>query len=159
MGNFLHADDCTLTLSHPMYARICIEVDVSLILPSRVWIGTSKETGFWQQLEFEGNVAYCDGCGLLEHIEDDCRKKRRGVPQTARKGKKVEGDHGFVDKDNGLGSKFVAEEHGHHSLNTKGNLPHTTVEGDINTNQVVGTVTNKGTINQSGLMLRRNCKL
>lgn len=77
-GHYLRADDRTLALTHPMYARICVEIDVSLILPARIWIGTSKEEGFWQPIEFEGNISFCEGCGLLGHLEEDCRKKRRG---------------------------------------------------------------------------------
>lgn len=42
-GRFLRADDRTLALAHPMFARVCVEMDVSQPLPSRVWVGPSKE--------------------------------------------------------------------------------------------------------------------
>lgn len=46
LGTFFRVDFCTLSLSHPMYARICVEVDVSIALLSRLWLGTLKEEGF-----------------------------------------------------------------------------------------------------------------
>lgn len=42
-GRFLRADDRTPALAHPMFARVCVEMDVSQPLPSRVWVGPSKE--------------------------------------------------------------------------------------------------------------------
>lgn len=42
-GRFLRADERTLALAHPMFARVCVEMDVSQPLPSRVWVGPSKE--------------------------------------------------------------------------------------------------------------------
>lgn len=58
-----------------MYARVCVEVDVSSALPSQVWIRTSKEDGYWQKVEYEGNINYCTVCGLLGHEKSVCRKK------------------------------------------------------------------------------------
>lgn len=62
-------------LTHPMYPRVCIEVNVAEELRSRVWIGTSKEDGFWQRVEYEGNINYCGHCGLMGHGKSICRKK------------------------------------------------------------------------------------
>lgn len=58
-ARFLRTDERTLTPEHPMYARVCVEIDLSKPLPPRVWVGTSKENGFWQKVVYEGNVAYC----------------------------------------------------------------------------------------------------
>lgn len=59
-----------------------VEVNVAEALPSRIWIGSSKENGFWQSVEYEGNVSYCTGCGLIGHTVGDCRKcmKRQSNP-------------------------------------------------------------------------------
>lgn len=47
-GHFLRADQSTITLTHPMHARVCMEVDVSNHpLPTKVWIGTGPNEGFW----------------------------------------------------------------------------------------------------------------
>lgn len=83
-GLFLRADDRTLTLTHPIHARMCIEVDVSKPLPTRVWIRSSKEeeVGFWQKIVYEGNISYCYHCCLLGHDFSECRKAH---PQLASK--------------------------------------------------------------------------
>lgn len=113
LGQFLRPDDLTLALTHPMYARICVEVDVSVSLPSQIWIGSSKEQGFWQNVEFEGNITFCEGYGLLGHIEDDCRKKRRGnlksLPSKLEKGKMhmQEGNERPNHDNQGQGTKLV----------------------------------------------------
>lgn len=51
-GTFLKADDRTLLLTHPMYARICVEMGISQPLPEEVWVGSSKDDkdGYWQCL-------------------------------------------------------------------------------------------------------------
>lgn len=58
-----------------MYARVCVEVNVVDVLPSRVWIGTSKDDGFRQKVEYGGNINYCVHCGLIGHDKSICRKK------------------------------------------------------------------------------------
>lgn len=73
-GWFLRADDRTLALTHPMYARICVEVDVSKELPSRIWLGSSKDEWYWKNLEYEGNIEYCATCGLIGRTRDICRR-------------------------------------------------------------------------------------
>ncbi|GJU24101.1 ribosomal protein L5 [Tanacetum coccineum] len=38
---------------------VCMEVDISQPLPSKVWIGTGKDEGFYQKMVFEGKLAFC----------------------------------------------------------------------------------------------------
>lgn len=73
-GRFLRADQRTLELTHPMYALVCMEVDISQPLPSKVWIGTGKDEGFYQKMVFEGKLAFCHHCNLQGHSPTECRK-------------------------------------------------------------------------------------
>lgn len=41
----------------------------------RVFVGTSKENGWFHDIEYEGNNAYCTYCGLLGHVVGPCRKE------------------------------------------------------------------------------------
>jgi hypothetical protein len=54
LGTYLRADDRTMTLSHPSAARICVEMDISKALPECIWIGRTKEQGYWQPITYEG---------------------------------------------------------------------------------------------------------
>lgn len=53
----LRADDFTLDLMHQVYARVCIEMDVTQEFENKLWIGTSKENGWMIDVEYEGNHA------------------------------------------------------------------------------------------------------
>lgn len=81
IGTFLRADDKTLLMQNIMQARIYLEIDVSKPLQYNVWIGESKEKGFWQKVEYEGNNAFCTHCGLLGHVKGVCRKIAENKPQ------------------------------------------------------------------------------
>lgn len=74
LGNFLRTAEATLKIHTAIQARICIEMDVSQPLPRRIWIGDSKEYGFWQSIKYECNIAFCTKCGLLGHVAGICRK-------------------------------------------------------------------------------------
>ncbi|KAK1405951.1 hypothetical protein QVD17_42337 [Tagetes erecta] len=80
---WVRADQRTLELTHPMYALVCMEVDISQPLPSKVWIGTGKDEGFYQKMVFEGKLAFCHHCNLQGHSPTECRKalaKKTKVP-------------------------------------------------------------------------------
>jgi len=71
---FIMADPKSVTKENPSYARMCIELDLSKPQPSRVWIGTSLDMGFWQRIIVEGRIDYCSHCGLHGHTLNICRK-------------------------------------------------------------------------------------
>lgn len=77
LGTVLRVDTHTLDLRHQVYARVCIELDVTQDVTDKIWIGTSKEHGWVIEVEYEGNHAYCSYCGLLGHTIGLCRKKRQ----------------------------------------------------------------------------------
>lgn len=82
LGTVLRIHPSTHGLTQQSYAKICIELDVSKPLIDKLWIGTSKEYGWEITLEYEGNHAYCDYCGLLGHTLGLCRKKREDQGKT-----------------------------------------------------------------------------
>lgn len=51
-------------------------MDVSKPFRDTLWIGTSKEYGWAVSMEYEGNHAYCQYCGLIGHTIGLCKKKR-----------------------------------------------------------------------------------
>lgn len=78
LGNILGVHKDTLNLTQRVFAKVCIEMDVTkpFFDPSDpIWIGTSKEQGWKIDLEYQGNPAYCTFCGLLWHTVGLCRNK------------------------------------------------------------------------------------
>lgn len=75
VGSVLAICPNTINLTQQVYARMCIELDVSKPLLESLFMGTSKEEHLIVELEYEGNNAYCTHCGLLGHVTGMCRKK------------------------------------------------------------------------------------
>lgn len=71
----LKIDPFTLNLSNAMVARVCVELDVSKHLPSRVWIGCPGG-GAWQEIQYPDILAFCSVCSRLGHSKEDCKGKR-----------------------------------------------------------------------------------
>lgn len=58
-----------------MYACVCVELDVAKPMLDTIFVGTSKEHGWFQSIEYEGNNTYCTYYGLLGHVVGLCSKK------------------------------------------------------------------------------------
>lgn len=132
IGTVLRICPRTLDFTQQMYARVCIELDVSKPLLEKIFIGITKEHGWYQEIEYEGNHAYCSYCGLLGHMAGLCRKKRqdngktivtenkdtkapvsilkRGEPQ-ANKEKTILRDAGLISESSKAGSTKDEEHH------------------------------------------------
>ncbi|XP_012855090.1 PREDICTED: uncharacterized protein LOC105974520 [Erythranthe guttata] len=89
LGTVLRADDRTLAFTHTNYARVCIEINVAHTLPEAIFVGSSKDEGWWQRIEYEGNHMYCSHCGLLGHLVGACRKKIGILKHTPDKKKPI----------------------------------------------------------------------
>lgn len=85
LGNVVGVHPSTKNLTQQRYAKVCVELDVSQPLLEKLWIGTSKDYGWEISLEYEGNHAYCEYCGLLGHTLGLCRKKREDQGKAAVK--------------------------------------------------------------------------
>lgn len=76
LGTVLRIHPSTLALTQQSFAKVCIEMDVSKPFVDTLWIGTSKDYGWLVSVEYEGNHAFSQYCGLLGHTIGLCRKKR-----------------------------------------------------------------------------------
>lgn len=79
-----------------VHAWICVELDVAQPLPPRIWIRETKENGFWQKLEYEGNNTFCTKCGLLGHVVRVCRK---GQPKPKPQAKNNQPENQAANKE------------------------------------------------------------
>nr|UOX39822.1 DUF4283 domain-containing protein [Erythronium dens-canis] len=74
-ARFIEADPETTNTMKPSHPRICVEIDVSNPLPTKVFIQIGEADGFWQAIAFEGNPAYCSFCRMHGHTTPLCRKR------------------------------------------------------------------------------------
>ncbi|XP_077219290.1 uncharacterized protein LOC143853421 [Tasmannia lanceolata] len=72
VGKPLAIDVPTKILSRTNVARICVEVDLLVEFPRRVWIGIG-EGGFWQRIYYEKLPSYCLNCNRQGHSTKICK--------------------------------------------------------------------------------------
>ena len=72
VGVPLLVDAATMAISRPSVARVCVEMDLMMPRPSRVWIGNGTHEGFWQELVPENLPSYGSHCFRQWHTEDGC---------------------------------------------------------------------------------------
>ncbi|KAL9681629.1 hypothetical protein QQ045_013415 [Rhodiola kirilowii] len=71
---FLDCDDRTKEMDSLNFARACVELDVTKVVPNSVWINLPGSNGFFQEIVIEGGLKYCSKCKLHGHEFTDCRK-------------------------------------------------------------------------------------
>ncbi|KAI0493871.1 hypothetical protein KFK09_023997 [Dendrobium nobile] len=59
------------------FARVCVRVRLDQCLPLGVWV-ESISVKFFQKFEYEKVSTLCYGCGMVEHLKNDCKLKTAG---------------------------------------------------------------------------------
>ncbi|XP_077245297.1 uncharacterized protein LOC143885156 isoform X2 [Tasmannia lanceolata] len=72
VGKALSIDSPTRNLTRTNVARICVEVNLLMKLPRRVWIGVGKG-GFWQDIRYSKLPSYCSNCRHQGHSTRICK--------------------------------------------------------------------------------------
>ena len=67
LGKLLKVDAITSAAIRGRYARICVQLNMTNLLPKRVKIGT-----FWQDIVYENLPMMCYRCGRLGQREPQC---------------------------------------------------------------------------------------
>ena len=75
LGAPLKMDAATAILDRPSVARMCIEMDLLKMFPSRIWIGCGNN-GFWQEVIYEKIPKYCLTCLKQGHNHKNCKIKK-----------------------------------------------------------------------------------
>ncbi|XP_048491336.1 uncharacterized protein LOC125492674 [Beta vulgaris subsp. vulgaris] len=79
LGKPIRVDYATNHLTRARYARICIEINLSKPITSKIWIGNQ-----WQVILYENLHSLCFVCGRIGHQKNQC---------TESKGKAVMAQH------------------------------------------------------------------
>ncbi|CAH9083554.1 unnamed protein product [Cuscuta europaea] len=81
LGNPKRIDTPTANFSIPSTTRICVEMDISLDLPPKVWIGDAA-TGFFQNIGYENIPLFCKKCFRFGHTDTECPLATNCVPKN-----------------------------------------------------------------------------
>ncbi|GAV64039.1 hypothetical protein CFOL_v3_07557 [Cephalotus follicularis] len=67
-----------------MSPRLCVEMDLAMMLPDEVVIAIGTEKIFHQKIEYDMRIGFCFHCHLQGHLESNCRKKQsQATPRPA----------------------------------------------------------------------------
>ncbi|XP_021754907.1 uncharacterized protein LOC110720205 [Chenopodium quinoa] len=69
LGVPLFADDCTTRQQRVSFARVLVEMDVTMTLPDHVWIEDELGVEFKQAIVYDWKPSYCAKCSMPGH---DC---------------------------------------------------------------------------------------
>lgn len=81
----LYVDDCTTKMERISYARILIEMDVTVPLPEAVMVQDPNGRKFSQRLEY----IWCGKCLMIGHNCNDIRQQENVKPPRSNVQKKV----------------------------------------------------------------------
>ncbi|GLT26186.1 hypothetical protein SLA2020_012690 [Shorea laevis] len=78
IGKPIKVDSVTLLATKGKFARVCVEVDLSQLLPSSVDLDLEGLPQSLIPIEFEGLHKICFSCGEFGHTEEHCRYMNPG---------------------------------------------------------------------------------
>lgn len=67
IGRPIKVDQNTLKIERGRFARICVEIDLSLPVVGKFWL-----RDHWYRVEYEGLHLICAKCGCYEHVARNC---------------------------------------------------------------------------------------
>ncbi|KAL9686291.1 hypothetical protein QQ045_023747 [Rhodiola kirilowii] len=89
LERFVDVDQRTKACLSLRFARICFELDVSKVIPHKIWVNLPNNQGFWQEVKIESKLAYCARCMIHGHDLSICRKeaarKEKGATEEGQK--------------------------------------------------------------------------
>ncbi|XP_021742861.1 uncharacterized protein LOC110708943 [Chenopodium quinoa] len=71
--NPIRVDYATDHLTRARYARVCIDIDLTLPLVNSIWVSNG-----WQQIDYENIHSLCFNCGIIGHLKEKCSLNNKG---------------------------------------------------------------------------------
>lgn len=73
IGKLLKIDECTSSLSHTRFVRVCLEIDLAQPLKRGLWI-EDGEARVFVMIVYERLPTFCFNCGLIVHGASNCNR-------------------------------------------------------------------------------------
>ncbi|XP_048491355.1 uncharacterized protein LOC125492689 [Beta vulgaris subsp. vulgaris] len=89
LGKPIRVDYATNHLTRARYARICIEINLSKPITSKIWIGNQ-----WQVILYENLHSLCFVCGRIGHQKNQCTESKGKTVMVQLESESGEGTDG-----------------------------------------------------------------
>ncbi|XP_045810073.1 uncharacterized protein LOC123904449 [Trifolium pratense] len=77
IGRPIKVDINTLNVERGKFARVCVEVDLTVLVVGKIWVN-----GHWYKVQYEGLHLICTNCGCYGHLGRKCPLSNT-VPEVA----------------------------------------------------------------------------
>jgi len=67
IGCLIKVDTNTLKVERGKFARVCVEVDLTMSVVGKIWVN-----GHWYKVQYEGLHLICTNCGCYGHLGRNC---------------------------------------------------------------------------------------
>lgn len=67
LGRPIKVDTNTLKIERGKFARVCVEIDLTLPVVGKIWVN-----GHWYKVQYEGLHLICTSCGCYGHLGRNC---------------------------------------------------------------------------------------
>lgn len=105
VGKPSRVDVNTKAMHRGRYARVCVEVDLSQPVATRIWFRDQ-----WIRVEFEGLRMICDHCGCYGHLSRNCTVKQVVEPTAQRRSSATAAPEPSIPNANAAKEKMVHQE-------------------------------------------------
>jgi len=75
IGRPIKVDTNTLKVERGKFARVCVEVDLTVPVVGKIWVN-----GHWYKVQYEGLHLICTNCGCYGHLGRDCTTTNQHKP-------------------------------------------------------------------------------
>jgi hypothetical protein len=77
IGRPVKVDTNTLKVERGRFARVCVEVDLTVPVVGKIWVN-----GHWYKVQYEGLHLVCTNCGCYGHLGRNCNPQNAPITST-----------------------------------------------------------------------------
>ncbi|KAK2458256.1 zinc ion binding / nucleic acid binding protein [Trifolium repens] len=77
IGRPVKVDTNTLKVERGRFARVCVEVDLTVPVVGKIWV-----SGHWYKVQYEGLHLVCTNCGCYGHLGRNCNRQNAPITST-----------------------------------------------------------------------------
>lgn len=79
IGRPVKVDSNTLKVERGKFARVCVEIDLTLPVVGKIWVN-----GHWYKIQYEGLHLICTNCSCYGHLGRNCSKPATTAPSETQ---------------------------------------------------------------------------
>ncbi|MCH82243.1 hypothetical protein A2U01_0003044, partial [Trifolium medium] len=131
IGRPIKVDTNTLKVERGKFARVCVEVDLTVPVVGKIWVN-----GHWYKVQYEGLHIICTSCGCYGHVGRNCTQK---PPVTATEPSVQQpaatGNNSSTHNTTSVQEPFNADSGSGNAMNANQEIPQTAQDTIISINE------------------------